>query len=202
MKRHGLLVLGVILVAGLPSLTEAALIQWLVTDGGNGHFYESFSVSGGISWTHASEAANLKGGYLVTITSQAENDFVHNLINDAMYWDGPSGPWIGGYQPEGSPEPDGAWRWVTEEPFLYSNWNGQQPNEFHGNNESRIHFGYIARTPFWNDVPDTAVIEDGRRIRGYIVESIPEPATFLLLSLGGLVLRKKPKAQHSRAKSN
>ena len=148
----------------LAATAKATPVEWLVSEGGNGHFYEAIAVPGGISWTNASQAANLKGGYLVTITSQAENDFVHHLINNEMYWDGPSGPWIGGYQPEGSPEPAGGWRWVTEEPFLYTNWNDQQPNEFNGNNENRIHFGYIARTPFWNDVPDTAVIEDGRRI--------------------------------------
>lgn len=191
MKSCPHLIISVILISSLASISAAASVQWLVADGGNGHFYEAFSVSGGISWTDASAAANLKGGYLVTATSQAENDFVHDLIDNAMYWDGPSGPWIGGYQPEGSPEPAGGWRWVTEEPFLYDNWNDQQPNEFHGNDENRIHFGYIARTPFWNDVPDTAVTEDGRQIRGYIVETIPEPGTILLLGLGGLALRRR-----------
>jgi hypothetical protein len=194
MRRYETFVLAAILVGGFAPITEATPVQWLVADGGNGHFYEAFSVSAGISWTNAGQLANQKGGYLVTITSQAENDFVYNLINDPIYWDGPSGPWIGGYQPPGSPEPAGGWRWVTEEPFLYTNWNDQQPNEFNGNNESRIHFGYTTRTPFWNDVPDTAVTVDGRRIRGYIVEVIPEPATIVLLGLGLLALRRKQRA--------
>lgn len=175
MRRYETFVLAAILVGGFTPITEATPVKWPVAEGGNGHFYEAFSVSDGISWTSASQLAYQKGGYLVTITSQAENDFVHGLINDPIYWDGPSGPWIGGYQPPGSPEPAGGWRWVTDEPFLYNNWNDQQPNEYNGNNENRIHFGYMAQTPFWNDVPDTAVIVDGRRIRGYIVETLPSP---------------------------
>ena len=76
----------------LAATANATLVEWLVSEGGNGHFYEAIAVPEGISWTDASEAANLKGGYLVTITSQAENDFVHDLINDAMYWGWPKRP--------------------------------------------------------------------------------------------------------------
>ncbi len=193
MRRHTTFVLAAILVGSFAPMTEATPVQWLVADGGNGHFYEAFSASGGISWTDADVAATSNGGYLATITSAEENAFVFNLIDNDLYWDGPIGPWIGGYQPEGSLEPAGGWRWVTEEPFLYTNWSDQQPNEWQGNNENRIHF-YVARTPFWNDVPDTAVTVEGWRIRGYIVEVIPEPATILLLGLGVLVLRRKHRA--------
>ncbi len=175
--------LGIAFIAGgmsdsLVATAKATVVEWEISEGGNGHFYEAIGVSVGISWTDANKAANLKGGYLVTITSQAENDFVHALINNATYWDYPCGPWIGGYQPEGSPEPAGGWRWVTDEPFLYSNWNDQQPNEWQGNNENRIHFGFTPRTPFWNDVPDAATTPEGLRIRGYIVEMVPESVTY------------------------
>ena len=128
MARFAVLLSAVVLLVAFTPATKAASVQWSVADGGNGHFYEAFSVPDGISWTSASQIADLMGGYLVTITSQAENDFVYDLINYDMYWDGPSGPWIGGYQPPGSPEPAGGWTWVTDEPFIYSNWNDQQPN--------------------------------------------------------------------------
>ncbi|MEP7274673.1 MAG: C-type lectin domain-containing protein, partial [Acidobacteriota bacterium] len=66
-------------------------------------------------WDEAQAAAVARGGYLATILSDAENTFVFNLVNDPAYWrdDLPFGPWIGGYQPPGSPEPAGGWTWVN-----------------------------------------------------------------------------------------
>lgn len=103
----------VILILALSAASgEGALNQWPVAEGGNGHFYEAVALTTVITWQQASVAAKSAGGYLVTITSQAENDFVFSLIDDAAYWN-PSfnlrGPWIGGFQQIRSPEPDGGW---------------------------------------------------------------------------------------------
>ena len=71
-------------------------------------------------------AAEVRGGYLATITSAQENTFVHNLITANEYWINVGvdsrGPWLGGYQPAGSLEPAGGWTWVTGEAFVYQNW--------------------------------------------------------------------------------
>ena len=59
-------------------------------------------------------AAAASGGYLVTLTSEAENGFVHGLIADeATAWVSSGiapnqttyGPWIGLFQAPGSAEP-------------------------------------------------------------------------------------------------
>ena len=189
MKRRVIFLLAAILLASLAATTNAALVEWPASQGGNGHFYEAVAVSQPITWSAANIAAQSAGGYLVTITSQAENSFVFSLIDDPIYWYSGynlRGPWIGGYQPPGSPEPDGGWSWVTGEPFVYSNWDAAQPNESNNNNENRIHFGNRPyRTPTWNDVP-----ENFPEIKAYVVE-IPEPATLLLLGLSGLLLLRK-----------
>jgi hypothetical protein len=187
MKR---LILLLVLISGSVSL--GAIVEWSTDDGGNGHLYEPIEAQLGISWTQARDAAISSGGYLVTLTSQAENDFVFNLIDDDKYWyenvtySNLRGPWIGGFQPEGSPEPDGDWQWVTGESFVFQNWNGVQPNNF-GAGENFMHFGnQPTRTGEWNDLP-----ADFGEVQAYVIEYVPEPTTIMLLGLGSLMLRKK-----------
>ena len=49
------------------------------------------------------------------------------------------GPWIGGTQPGGSPEPAGGWSWVTGETFGFNAWYAGEPNDA-GGIENRIQF--------------------------------------------------------------
>ncbi|MEN6428469.1 MAG: discoidin domain-containing protein [Phycisphaerales bacterium] len=140
--------------------TCAAPRLWPVDEGGNGHAYQGVPVEEVISWTFADRAATLAGGYLATITSQQENEFAFGLIGtDPACWrtltaDLYMGPWLGGYQPAGAPEPAGGWLWVTGEPFEYTAWLSVEPS---GPNEDRLH--YMGRTgspdAAWNDQPDS-----------------------------------------------
>ena len=135
------------------SHARAKTVQWSISEGGNGHTYEVVVVPEGITWIDANSLAEQKGGHLATITSQDENDFIFSLINDRQYWNGSGGPLLGGYQLPGSAEPHGGWTWVTGEPFVYSNWRFDQPNNL--GNESCIHFGWGGGiTPTWNDLSD------------------------------------------------
>ena len=176
-----------------------ARVQWPVGDGGNGHFYEAVGVSGGISWSEANDAATAVGGYLATVTSDEENQFIFALINKSQYWSDDMGggrqygPWLGGFQPPGSPEPDGNWQWVTGEPFVYSNWYPTEPNEYLSRNEDRIGYWRQGQVngfgPEWNDAPGEA--NDGYgRPTAYVIETVPEPSTVVLLLSGtvGLLL--------------
>jgi hypothetical protein len=79
------------------------------------------------------------GGYLVTVTTLAENNFLFNL------W--PNG-WIG----LTDEVVEGQWRWVTGEPFSWSNWNGGEPNN--SNNEDYIQFVGGGK---WNDLPNVSL---------------------------------------------
>jgi hypothetical protein len=99
-----------LVIACFANVSMAALVQWN-GNGGNGHYYEAISVPG-ITFEDAMIAAALKGGYLVTITSQAEQNFISGNVISNGY-----GYRIGGFQPIGSPEPDGGWQWVTGETF-------------------------------------------------------------------------------------
>jgi hypothetical protein len=168
----------------------AAPIRWSVAEGGNGHWYEAVYVPTFITWTAANAAAGSAGGYLATVTSEPENQFSYSLISDEKFWhfkDNNNGPWIGGYQDRNAPdysEPGGGWRWVTDEPFAYTNWDPRQPDNG-GGNEDCMHFwgDPSGKTPKWNDAPDT------EPILGYVVEyeqsPVPEPSSIIALA-GGL----------------
>lgn len=159
-----------------------------------GHYYDVIESATGFSWFDAkseAEALTFFGapGHLTTITSQAENDFIFNslpLISGENYW-------IGGFQPEGSPEPQGNWQWTTGEPFSFANWVTGEPNNFPsfaGPNEDGIHL--IGVNGQWNDLNrNRGVMPDGSY--GFIVEfevsSVPDgAASTLSLALISLFL--------------
>ena len=100
----------------------------------NGHSY--YRSTGSAFWLTAKAACEAMGGYLVTVTTAAENNFIFNL------W--PSG-WIGLTDEVN----EGVWRWVTGEPYSYSSWNPGEPNN--AGNEDYVQFVGAGR---WNDLPN------------------------------------------------
>ena len=74
----------------------------------NGHYCEAFAIHGGIIWEEADAAATALSylgisGHLATATSAAENQFIEDHLNMGNNF------LLGGFQPPGSPEPDGGW---------------------------------------------------------------------------------------------
>ena len=112
-------------------------IEWSPASGGNGHGYELVVVPEGVTWHEASDMALQMGGHLATLTSYEEHLFVfENLASDvSVYTDGFWGPLFGAYQDEDADdysEPDGGWRWVTGEPWDWTNWLPGQPDNGDG----------------------------------------------------------------------
>jgi hypothetical protein len=135
------------------------------------HYYHAIAAPGGINWNVARDSALGRGGYLATLTSQAENDFVFGLIDSSRYWyhrPGSglwAGPWLGGYQPFGSMEPDSGWLWISDEPFVFTNWSPGEPDN--SGEENALNFGESpsGRLSTWNDL---AAADDS--IRGFVRE--------------------------------
>ena len=158
-------------------------MQWKLEDGGNGHWYEAVSVPEGLTWLQAKAEAEARGGYLATLTSEAEDQFVAFTIADSdTVWnfDGgvTRGPYFGGQRTED--ETGGCdlntMQWVTGEPWGYTRWHSGNPNE---DCTSGIQFwGYAQRT--WQDQVD----DDATRANGYIIEYTMLPGT----PLGGCCL--------------
>ncbi|CAK0765156.1 C-type lectin domain-containing protein [Gammaproteobacteria bacterium] len=109
----------------------------------NNHAYQRFDTS--LNWTAAKDACAGLGGYLATITSQAEQDWVIANLNPAGV-----NTWLGG----SDAAQEGTWTWVTGEPWNYSNWNTGEPNNAgYGGGENYLHI--VAGTGgHWNDVSE------------------------------------------------
>lgn len=136
----------------------------------NGHLYEY--VSSTTTWNQAKTAAEGRTkyaatGYLTTITSQSENDFVAARLVNAG--------WMGASDASA----EGTWRWVTgpenNTQFWsgnfngsafggnYANWNTGEPNDS-GSNEDCGQF-LSGSSGKWNDLPCSVTT-----LPGYVVE--------------------------------
>src|SRR5262245_38901227 len=96
---------------------------------GNGHYYRIVEQT--TSWQETrrlAESMMFLGvqGHLASITSEAENMFVTTRLGDTV------GAWLGGKQLPSSSEPAGGWRWITGEPWVYTNWDAGEPNNAYG----------------------------------------------------------------------
>jgi len=142
-----------------------------------GHFYEYVAHGGNITWTDAKVAAEGRyfygsKGYLATITTQAENDFLRDKLG-ADAWIGASDSGV-----------ENTWKWAVDAPAAeagvaffddtngttadgyFSNWNTNEPNNAGvGEGEDYAIMYCTGGTPGrWNDLPN-----DGS-ITGYLVE--------------------------------
>lgn len=189
----GLVVLGLGVVSA-----NAAPVQF----SGNGHYYDLiFPANGGsLTWTEAKLASEAQGGYLATVTSAEENNFLGTNFASQLFDNGYIGhaphnslyAWIGLSAPVSSPL---QWSWVNGESSSYTNWAPLEPYPDYGS------YGYVhywvrdfgdGPNFSWNNEANEGheVLNDGNRY-GYFVEfdaaapnAVPEPSTFLLLLVG------------------
>ncbi|MEM9267429.1 MAG: lectin-like protein [Pseudomonadota bacterium] len=159
---------------------QAIPVQWTTASGGNGHWYDVIShrTLGQDAAAHAANQTFMgMTGYLVTITSAAENAFVTSLTSANL---NVANPWIGGtdVNSEGT--------WVHNSgpeqgtAMVYQNWLPGEPNNAAFNED----YIQIASTDGrWNDLFNTAYLN------GYVVEysgvtAVSIPATLPLLATG------------------
>jgi hypothetical protein len=135
-----------------------------------GHYYEF--VSGPLSWDNAKPAAESRShagldGYLATVSSSGENDFISSKLSGEGWMGASDAPSYNG---------EGNWYWVTGPENgtqfwqgdwtgsvvngCYNNWHSGEPNDC-APSEDYAHF-LVEGT--WNDLPD------GIHGNGYVVE--------------------------------
>lgn len=177
---------------------DAAPIKWDESVGGNGHYYELILAT--LDWDEARDAAaasSFRGsaGYLATVTSAEEQQFLSTFVNPDA-----TDAWLGGSDAAS----EGDWLWVTGpeagDPIAYTNWQSSPPQpdnccdgEFGVFSENYLmgwwdEFGTLPGADTWNDLPINPADLIADYTSGYIVEysvnPIPLPAGFPLLLVG------------------
>ncbi len=177
---------------GSPTITVSVTPQGVNYYSGNGHYYEVVEET--LTWTAAKAAAEAKTrygltGYLVTITSAAENNFVSSKIS-ADAWIGASDD--GDYTSNTHATTEGTWEWVSgpengktftcqpsgqgrdavaahsdcavHSDTSYENWATNEPNDFPTSPTGQEDYGHIRSGGAWND------FKNNQEVEFYIVE--------------------------------
>lgn len=115
----------------------------------NGHYYAVMKNHPGRNFEEAAVQScrmehNKIRGYLATITSKQENDFILNLtLLDGKVFT----YWLGAYQHDKNKEPGGGWEWMSREPWDFTNWAPSEPSNG-GNKEDALE---LRPDGLWND---------------------------------------------------
>jgi hypothetical protein len=153
----------------------AAPTQWPIEEGGNGHYYELIlpaTPANNFTWHSARDAAASRtffgvSGYLVTVASLAEDEFLRTTFGAFISDNGGAFAWIG----LTDEVVEGDYQWVTGEPVTYANWAPGEPNN--SGNEDYVHYWQrdFGSGPMWswNDEQTQGRGTPGT-LYGYIVE--------------------------------
>jgi hypothetical protein len=137
----------------------------------NGHYYELVVPNVLLNWEDSRIDAQKRTylglrGHMATLTSDQEEQFVSTNMPAALHY----AFHLGGYQDLNAPdysEPAGGWRWVTGEPWIYTDWYPGEPTNSNGNEN---YLGFFAPYGHWNDCPND--------LGGYVIEYESYPPLF------------------------
>jgi len=183
----------------LPVASERESIVSFDRPEGTTHYYEVvYLPDGDVTWIAAAALAEEAGGYLASATSAEESEFLFGLISDEKFWYQwdethnyvMHGPFLGGFQVDGSTEPDGGWMWLSGETWSYTNWAydgmegdddprpNDQPNDATGD-QAVICFGEVNQpVSTWGDFParfGDSTGGEGAVVYGFIIEYNTQP---------------------------
>lgn len=124
----------------------------------NNYYYLSNS---GLTAPQAINACSGLGGYLVSVGSNQENQFVASLLPGSDLWIGFTDVAV-----------EGQFQWVSGEPVTYTNWGATEPNNSGGED-----YTHISPTQQWNDL-------NGGQVYRYVCEFSNSQSLDVLWSTG------------------
>lgn len=172
-----------LVLASTSQVEASSVFDWQINPA-NGHEYRL--TSGPSSWQEAEAEAESVGGYLVTLTTAAEEAWFISVFSSPPF-SNLSGniAWMGLTDVNSTP---GDFRWITGEPLTYTDWRHGNPDNI-GVEHYVMFFqgeGWDNRTNYDQQWPD---FDAGPRRSDYgvIERSVtPEPASLTMAALGGL----------------
>lgn len=108
----------------------------------NGHWYKIIQDDSVSSWNDAQQYCSANNGYLATITSEEENNFLYSYIIQEGY----SSAYFGFTDSTN----EGTWTWCNGEQSSYTNWHNNEPNGENSNEDYAL-FYYKYSDGTWND---------------------------------------------------
>lgn len=192
-----------LLLSGVAILAPCAASAAPVLNTTNGHYYEYVATPSTFEAALAAASASSydgRRGYLATVTSDAERDFIFANVTQADHWLAGS-----------DSDVEGTWRWVAGPEsgqvfwqdgttLTYASWGTTpgfpaEPNNVGDEDGVIANFG--GNRVYWNDGALA-------NVTGYLVEyspvaaAVPEPATWAMMISGfgmaGIALRRRRKA--------
>lgn len=160
--------IGLILTPPINSPQIPDPLKWYLNTN-NGHEYAVLPPTG---WENAEHTAISYGAHLVSINDVQENQWLSEnilpLIDSGQAWIGCT-----------DKGPEGQWRWISGEPFFFTQWQGSEPNNGGGSEEDYgMIYNYGDLVGSWNDMIGgdlSAILE---RPRSYDW-NIPSPSTII-----------------------
>lgn len=109
----------------------------------NGHYYYAYNLDTITNWEEAKQYCEEMGGYLATVTSREEDEFLYAYLQNTFQYEN-------AYFGFTDREEEGNWKWSNGEEGSYTNWHEGEPNaESAEENFAMYYYKYPEGT--WND---------------------------------------------------
>lgn len=109
----------------------------------NDHYYYVYDIDDVTTWEEAKEYCESQGGYLATITSQEEDEFVYSYLRNNFDYES-------AYFGFTDQDTEGTWIWDNGETSSYTNWHSGEPNSENPNEDFAMYY-YKYSDGSWND---------------------------------------------------
>lgn len=109
----------------------------------DGHYYYVYNLDTVTTWEEAKEYCESQGGYLATITSQEEDEFVYAYLRNNFDYES-------AYFGFTDRDEEGTWVWDNGEVSSYTNWHSGEPNSENPNEDFAMYY-YKYSDGSWND---------------------------------------------------